>query len=130
MEKKNKEKERNVYKITTYVLLGIILLIFISFLFMYYSNLKFNQGFYAGRNNAVGEVIQNVIDKGSVKIYSEDLNLTLVPQEYITLGQENLVKSIYENVKNNGYVTLNLYNETLTLVPYYPPQKEQINNSN
>lgn len=117
------KQQKNYYKITTYVLIGIVVIAAAIWGFGSYSKSKFTQGALFGQAVAVDTILQNIKQTGQVSIYNEELNLTLVPVQYIQVAQEQVILEVINQVAENGYVSLYSNETEVILVPYQPPEQ-------
>jgi hypothetical protein len=118
-----KEKSNNFYKISTYVLLAILVVIGIGFIINSFTTGIYNNGVQDGRAETINIILSNVINSGSAEI-SIDANTSviLVPSQAIELAQQNVyeqtISQIAELAVTEGAVTITSNNQSLTLVPF------------
>ncbi|MEM1535494.1 MAG: hypothetical protein QXE64_01490 [Candidatus Pacearchaeota archaeon] len=109
---------QNFYKITTFVLLAVILIGALVAGFLLYGSSRFK----AGQQNAFNAIVANVIANGAVSLQNESTTITLVPVQAIDLARQQTILEIINLVQQQGYVSL--YNNQsgnvteLILVPY------------
>lgn len=97
----------NYYKIATYVLLAIIILLAVWVGFSFYGENKVREGFVLGQENTVGAILSTVSETGSVQIgLPNGENATLVGAQSIEVAQQNVVSQILTEVRETGQVTL------------------------
>lgn len=122
MKKENKNSQKNYYKITTFILVSLIILFGIIFAFNSYSNYKFEQGINYGQTLTISNLINFVGNEGYVTITTPQGNLTLVPAQNINYMKEKTIVDIMTLIKENGYV--NLYNNEseMVLIEYIEEQ--------
>lgn len=117
-EKVKKEKKKiNFYKITTFILVGLILLILLGFGATSILTGAYNDGIVDGQANAVNILLTEVNEKGFVEIgVGNNKSVILVPNG---LGEQKLVGEIFSSLTENGYVQINTdENNSVVLVPY------------
>ena len=115
-------KEKNVYKIITFVLLGIILVSGLIFGGNLVLGSAYDSGVVYGEQSAVEYMISEISDKGFVQVnFPNNQSVKLVSSNSIVVGQEEVILEILKTVSDDGYVQLNYGdNESLILVPYVP----------
>ena len=125
MEAKNKEKKNpiNYYKISTFVLLGILVLFGINYGINSYGSSKFNQGVLTGQQSTFGTLLNELSSKGYVSIQGDNLSVVLVPSNSIQVAQEQTIMTIIDTVEKNGYVSISNNNSEVILVPYQQPEE-------
>lgn len=128
MEKNNKKKEKNIYKISTYVLAAILVIATLLFIVNYYNQKAFNDGILVGQQSTMNTLISEVNTKGYVEIIKDGENesLALVPSQLIKKAQEDLISEILKNVEEKGYVGIYKEEEELILVPYIAPEQQEV----
>ncbi|MCA9497456.1 MAG: hypothetical protein KC589_11035 [Nanoarchaeota archaeon] len=104
------EKKFDYYKISTFVLLGIILIGILAYGFVSYSSYRFEQGVLFGQENTVNLILQNVNKNGYVNVFSGNTS-------YILVEQNVVVASLISSVINTGKVDLVTNEGNITLVP-------------
>jgi len=114
------KKEKNVYKIATFVLVGVILIFGLCFGGNLLADSIYNSGAIYGEQSAVKYMISEINDKGYVQVnFANNQSLKLVSSDSIVVGQEEVIMTILKRVEDDGYVQLNYGdNESLVLVPY------------
>jgi hypothetical protein len=118
VEKVKREKKRiNFYKFTTFVLVGLILVVVLGFVGVSMLSSAYDEGIVDGQQNAVSILLNEVNEKGFVDInLGENKSVVLVPRG---LGEQNMVNGIISSINDNGYVEINLgINNSFILVPY------------
>jgi hypothetical protein len=120
---KKKLKNMNYYKIATYVLLIIIVLIGAFYLLNYYSNVKMTQGAIYGQQTVSNAIFNELNEKGYVTFnLGENESLTLVPSIYVQNAKEQTILEIMDLIEKDGSVTLYNNDTELILVPYTQPE--------
>ena len=117
-EKIKKEKKKvNYYKVATFVLVGIILLVLLGFGTSSVLSGTYNDGIVAGQNNAVQILLNEVNEKGFVEIgLGDNKSIVLVPNGF---GEQKIVDGIMSALNEKGYVQINNgENNSVVLVPY------------
>jgi hypothetical protein len=117
---KIEKKKLNYYKIITFILVGIILLVLLGFGATSVLSSAYNDGVVFGQQNTVNILLTEVNDKGYIEInLGENKTLALVPSSMIKNAQEDLVNGILNSVNEKGYVQINNgNNNSVVLVPY------------
>lgn len=119
------KKVLNYYKISTFALIGVLVIVGLFFAFNSYSNYKFAQGASYGHDVAINDLLGFLSKDGYVTIFVGENNLTLVPSQFAVYQKEKTISDIMSLVKENGYV--NLYNNEseVILVEYIEPTSSQ-----
>jgi hypothetical protein len=117
---KIEKKNLNYYKITTFILVGTILLVLLGFVGTSVLSSAYDDGVVFGQQNTVNILLNEVNDKGYIEInLGENRTLSLVPSSMIKNAQEELVDVILSSVTEKGYVQINTgNNDSIVLVPY------------
>jgi hypothetical protein len=117
---KIEKKNLNYYKITTFILVGTILLVLLGFVGTSVLSSAYDDGVVFGQQNTVNILLNEVNDKGYIEInLGENRTLSLVPSSMIKNTQEELVDVILSSVTEKGYVQINTgNNDSIVLVPY------------
>lgn len=118
---KSEKKILNYYKISTFILVSVIILAGLFFAFNYYSDYKYFEGVRYGRDATINDLLGFVSKDGFVTIYTEENNLTLVPSQFAAYQKEKTILDIMNLVKENGYVSLHDNETELILVEYIEP---------
>jgi hypothetical protein len=105
------------YKIATYTLLGILLLIFGYIGLNYLSAEGYQQGFQQGKVGTVNSMMEQVEENNYVTLYINNRTMTLVPIELYQNAQQRTLENIINSVRQEGQVSLGNQNEEITLVP-------------
>lgn len=123
--KEKKRSEKNIYKITTFALVGVILLAFLAYGIAVFGNYKYVEGIRAGQNDVVNYVLENSVSKGEVSFeLGDNQSLVLVPMQYVRAGQEQVILEIMKNVQEKGYITLYNNETEMVLVQYEVPNQD------
>jgi hypothetical protein len=104
--------KQNIYKIMTFLSLGVIILASLIFGLNYYSNLKVTEGVQVTINAIMLEVANN----GYVDLFNNQTTLTLVPVDVIQSSQNQVIAQILNQVKTTGKVVLYDNQSQFTLV--------------
>jgi hypothetical protein len=117
---KIEKKNLNYYKIITFILVGIILLVLLGFGATSVLSSAYNDGVVFGQQNTVNILLTEVNDKGYIEInLGKNKTLALVPSSMVKNAQEDLVNGILSSVNGKGYVQINDdNNNSVVLVPY------------
>jgi len=113
-----KEKKNiNYYKIITFVLLGLIIIVGSFFGIKSYGNYKYETGVKYGEQFVFEGIVNNIKSNGYVSFGQDNETMTLVSSEILRQQKEQIVIDIMNNVQQQGAVKL-FYNETeITLIP-------------
>lgn len=115
---KKQEKNLNYYKISTFVLGGIILLFGVIFLLNIYSNAQLEKGYIQGQQSVFNGILANIEAEGYVSFGEGNTSITLVPAQMLQMQREQTILEIMKQIEEQGSVQL-FNNETeLILVPY------------
>lgn len=127
--KKQKTKNLNYYKIATYSLLTVVILISAFFLLNYYGNAKINQGAILAQQAIGNTIFAELNEKGYITFnLGENESLTLVPSAYVQKAREETIIEIMDLVKKEGSITLYNNETQLILIPYEQPQQSELSN--
>lgn len=127
VEKIKKEvSKKNYYKISTFALVGLIILVLLGFGGVQILKDSYNNGVIFGQQNAVNILLGEVNEKGFVEVgLGNNRSLVLVPSSMIEQGQKELVSGIFNSLNEKGYVQINAgENNSVVLVPYVEPSQE------
>jgi flagellar basal body-associated protein FliL len=131
--KKSKREKQNLnyYKITTMVLIAILVLVGVYFLYsIHISNVSQESQIY-GQKQVINSMIQSVSQNGQVTFnLGENQSLTLVPVSAARQVRESTILEIFNYVEKEGAVTLYNNETELTLIPYEGNTQENIDASN
>lgn len=120
--KENKNYGNNLYKIATFVLLGLIVISVAFYFFVEYSNSKYTKGVLDGQENAVDIILKSIAKDGSINInLPNNKSIILVPAQTVDYAKKATILQIMNTVSKDGYVSLYNNETELVLVPY---QKE------
>lgn len=114
------KNNRNFYKLTTYLLLTIIIIVFAFFAFNNYTLNKFNEGVVYGQQLTSNFVLQSLDTDGYVPLTLGNQTIALIPSQMLQVTKEQTILEIMAQVQDNGYVTLYSNSTEITLVPYNP----------
>ncbi len=117
---KKEKKKLNYYKIATFILVGIIVLVLLGFAGTSVLKGAYDEGIIFGQQNAVNVVLNEVNEKGFIEInLGDNQSVVLVPSSMIQQGQQELVTGIFTSISEKGFVQINTGdNNSLVLVPY------------
>lgn len=105
-----KDEQINYYKISTFVLVGIIVLVILTYGFISYSSYRFGQGVELGQENTANYILETVAKNGYVTISSGN-------STYLLIEQNVVISSLISSVLNEGKVDLITQQGNITLVP-------------
>ncbi len=118
-----KDSNHNIYKVSTFVLLGLIVLVGIYFGMNSILNSKYEQGLSDGSIKTVNNILSGVVNQGYITFnLGENNTVTLVPAQQIGVAQEQLIQTILTTIKTQGYIRV--YNETHEVI-LVPAQSQQ-----
>lgn len=113
------KKRFNVYKLITFILISLILLVVLAFGAIKILDNTLSEGVMVGQENAVNIILNEVNEKGFIDInLGNNQSVTLVPKG---LESKYLVNDIFNSVNGKGFVQISAdANNSLVLVPYQP----------
>lgn len=112
------KKEFNYYKISTFILIGLILVLGLVYLLNSYMNYKYEKGIEYGKNVAIDSILNFILKEGSVTIFTNQGNFTLVPSQFAQYQKEKTILDIMNLVNENGYVSLYNNESEMILIEY------------
>lgn len=118
-----KQSNSNIYKISTYILVGIIVIVAAFFAITSYGDSRFNQGVQQGQLL----VFQAVAQQGSAQIQEGNQTFSIVPAQAVSSGQQQLLQTIISQVQQEGYIVLGNDEQEVYLVQVQPNQLNQTN---
>ena len=119
MENKSKKKNVNYYKISTLVLVAVLVIVGGYFLYMSHVQNVASKNQALGQQQAADLILRNVAQKGQFTFQlTENKTLTLVTLNDARKVRENTILEIFNYVEEEGSVTLYNNETQMTLVPY------------
>lgn len=118
VEKIKKEKKRfNIYKLITFILVSLILLVVLAFGAIKILDNTLGEGIVAGQENAVNLILTEVGEKGYIEInVGNNQTVTLVSKG---LESQLLINDIFTAIDEKGFVQIRKdENNSVVLVPY------------
>ncbi len=115
------QTNKNYYKISTFVLTGIIIVAGLIAGFLLYGNSKLNQG----KQLAFSSIYETLNRTGNVMLTDGNITIVLVPIQALDLAKQQTILEIIDTVQKQGYITLfsnvsgNL--TEIVLLPYTNP---------
>lgn len=116
--KSEKKKEKDYYKIATFVLLAILIVAVLAYGLSWYGNMKFSQGASYGQQVTIQQVMKEVSDNQQVNLNYNGQNVTLVPYNVAVKAREDAILQIMNKVDEQGYVSLYNNDTEVVLVPH------------
>lgn len=123
-----KEKNnKNYYKYTTYILLGLILLTGVIFGYNIHSQTTYTKGVEFGQQNAVSIILNEISQDGFIDINTTNGTQRIVNAQLVQYAQEEVILQIIDEISQNGAVNIYSQEQNLTLVEYVPENNFQQN---
>jgi hypothetical protein len=116
------KQEKNFYKILSYALILIIVVLGAYLGIGYYGDTRYEQGYIDGSVQVNNFILSSLSQRGNLQVQVGNQSIVLVPsqmvQESLNRGYEGAVMQIFEGINKNGYVSVHNNDTEVILVPY------------